>query len=103
MKVTYDKEKRALKLQLEEEVDHYISEKIKNRADFEIKSYMPKSVLLDFENVDFMDSSGIGMIIGRYKTAKLVGSDFKIINVKPPIKKILEVSGILKIIPIETI
>lgn len=100
MNVTYDKTNRVLKLEMVEEIDHCIAEKIRNKADFEIQEYTPKKVLMDFENVSFMDSAGIGMILGRYKTAKMVGSELNIINVKPNIKKVLEMSGVLKIIPI---
>lgn len=100
MKVTYDNKKKELKLQITEEIDQYMAEKIRNRADFEIQKYMPKRVLMDFENVSFMDSAGIGMILGRYKTAKLIGGTFNICNVAPRVKKVLEMSGALKIIQI---
>ncbi len=100
MKVTYDNENKELKLQITEEIDQYMAEKLRNRADFEIQKYMPKKVLMDFEDVSFMDSAGIGMILGRYKTAKLVGGTLNICNVTPSIKKVLEMSGVLKIIPI---
>ena len=101
MEVTYDKENKTLKFKITEEIDHCIAEKIRNRADFEIQKNMPQRIVLDLKDVEFMDSAGIGMILGRYKTAKLMGSIFTICNVKPPIKKILEMSGVLKIIPIK--
>jgi len=100
MKVTYDSKDKLLTMHITEEIDHHISERIRDRADFEIQKYMPKKVILDFENVNFMDSSGIGMLIGRYKTASMFGSTIKMINVKPNIKKVFEMAGILKIIPI---
>lgn len=100
MKVTYDNENKLLKLQITEEVDHCMAEKIRNKADFEIQKYMPQKIVMDFGNVSFMDSAGIGMILGRYKTAKLVGGTLNLSNVKPEIKKVLEMSGVLKIIPI---
>lgn len=100
MNITYEKESRLLKFQMTEEIDHYMAEKIRSKADFEIQEHTPKSVLMDFENVSFMDSAGIGMLLGRYKTAKMVGSTLNIANVKPNIKKVLEMSGVLKIIPI---
>ena len=100
MKVTYDSKDKLLTMYITEEIDHHISEKIRDRADFEIQKYMPKKVILDFENVNFMDSSGIGMLIGRYKTATMFGSAINMINVKPNIKKVFEMAGILKIIPI---
>lgn len=100
MNVTYDKENKLLKLQMTEEIDHYMAEKIRNKADFEIQEYTPKKVIMDFKNVSFMDSAGIGMILGRYKTAKMIGSTLNITNVSPSVKKVLEMSGVLKIIPI---
>lgn len=100
MKVTYDNENKQLKLQITEEIDHCMAEKIRNKADFEIQKYMPQKIVMDFDNVSFMDSAGIGMILGRYKTAKLVGGTLNLSNVKPEIKKVLEMSGVLKIIPI---
>lgn len=100
MNVTYDNKSKLLKLQMTEEIDHCMAEKIRNRADFEIQKHMPQEVIMDFENVSFMDSAGIGMILGRYKMAKMIGGTLNITNVKPSLKKVLEMSGILKIIPI---
>ena len=68
--------------------------------DNEIQRYMPKRVIFDFNNVTFMDSAGIGMLIGRYKIARIFGASTELINVKTSIRKIFEMSGVLKIIPI---
>lgn len=68
--------------------------------DNEIQRYMPKRTIFDFNNVTFMDSAGIGMLIGRYKIARMLGGSLELTNVKPSIKKIFEMCGILKIIPI---
>jgi len=100
MNVTYDKKNRLLKLQITEEIDHFMAEKIRNKVDFEIQKYMPKRVLMDFDKVSFMDSAGIGMILGRYKLAKMIGGTLDITNVTPSVKKVLEMSGVLKIINI---
>lgn len=100
MKVNYNALDKLLIMQITEEIDHHISERIRDRADFEIQKYMPKKIILDFERVNFMDSSGIGMLIGRYKTATMFGSTINMINVKPNIKKVFEMAGVLKLIPI---
>lgn len=100
MNAIYDNKEKILKLEITEEIDHCIAEKIRNRADFEIQKYMPKKVLMDFNNVSFMDSAGIGMILGRYKNINMLGGTLELINVTPSIKKVLEMSGILKIIKI---
>ena len=103
MKTKYIKKDKLLILKITEEIDHHSCEKIKKRADYEIQIHIPKKVIFDFENVNFMDSSGIGMIIGRYKLTSMFGGKTSMINVKPVIKKVFEMSGILKLIPIEEI
>ncbi len=101
MKVDYIKEDKLLILRITEEIDHYSCEKIKKRIDYEIEVHIPKKVIFDFSDVNFMDSSGIGMILGRYKLVSMFGGKTSLVNVKPTIKKVLEMSGILKLIPIE--
>ncbi len=100
MKVTYNEKDKLLTMQITEEIDHHCAEKIRARADFEIQKYIPKKLVLDFEKVSFMDSAGIGMILGRYKMIKMFGGTMSMVNVAPNVKKVFEMSGILKIIPI---
>ena len=64
MQVKYIKEDKQLIFKIDEEIDHHSSEKIRKRADYEIQVHIPKKLIFDFENVTFMDSSGIGMLIG---------------------------------------
>ena len=73
MKVEYIKGEKKLILKLEEEIDHHKCEKIKKRADYEIEVHIPKKLVFDLDNVLFMDSSGIGMLIGRYKLCTMLG------------------------------
>ena len=68
--------------------------------DNEITRYMPRKVLFDFNEVSFMDSAGIGMLLGRYKIIKMLGGQLELLNVNKQIEKIFEISGILKIIPL---
>lgn len=100
MKVTYNEKDKLLLLQITEELDHHTSEKIRARADFEIQKYIPKRLTIDFSNVNFMDSAGIGMVLGRYKMITMFGGEMNMVNVKPNVKKVFEMSGITKIIPI---
>lgn len=100
MKVTYNEKDKFLFLEITEEIDHHTSEKIRTRADFEIQKYIPKKLIMDFSNVNFMDSAGIGMILGRYKMVTMFGGTMNITNVSTSVKKVLEMAGITKIIPI---
>ena len=100
MEIDYNSIDSLLKLKLTEEIDHYTTEKIRRRADYEIQRYMPKKVVFDFSNVSFMDSSGLGMVVGRYKLATMLGGKLEMENVRPNLQKIFKMSGILKFIPI---
>ena len=95
----YNKDK-LLVLKLTEEIDECSVQKIRRKADYEIERYMPKKTIFDFNCVSFMDSAGIGLIIGRYRLANMLGGTLEITNVSESIKKILEMSGILKIIQV---
>ena len=81
---------KLLILKITEEIDHHTTEKIRRKMDNEITRYMPRKVLFDFNEVSFMDSAGIGLIIGRYKVAKLFGGEVEIANARPSVKKVLD-------------
>lgn len=100
MNTKYEDKDKLLIFEITEEIDHHTTEKIRRKMDNEIQRYMPKKTIFDFNNVTFMDSAGIGMLIGRYKIARMLGGTLELKNVKPSIKKIFEMCGILKIIPI---
>ena len=86
-------------VEITEDIDHHVAEKIRRKIDEQITRYMPRKTVFDFSRVTFMDSAGIGMIIGRYKMMKLIGGSLEIVNVGTQTKRILEMSGIGKIIP----
>jgi stage II sporulation protein AA (anti-sigma F factor antagonist) len=100
MESKYYNEEKLLVLKLTEEIDECSVQKIRRKADYEIERHIPKKVIFDFNSVSFMDSAGIGLIIGRYRIANMLGGVVEIANVAESIKRILELSGILKIIPI---
>ena len=100
MNVKHFIEDKILLFEFTEELDHHESERIRKRADYEIQRFMPKKVIFDFKKVNFMDSAGVGLIIGRYKTVSYFGGLLELVNVKPKIKKIFEMSGVLKIVSI---
>ncbi len=95
----YEKDK-LLVFKISEEIDDYTVRKIRRRADYEIERYMPKRVVFDFDSVTFMDSAGIGLIIGRYKFVNMLGGKLELTNLTQSVKRIFEMSGILKIIPV---
>ena len=101
MEITYIKKDKRLIFEIEEDIDECCVQKIRRRIDNEIQRYMPKEVIFDFSNVSFMDSAGVGLIIGRYKLINMIGGELKIANVNTQIQKIFEMSGLLRLIPVE--
>ena len=99
MKTFYEKENKRLIFEIHEDIDECVAKKIRRKLDNEIERYMPKEVIFDFNKVSFMDSAGIGLVIGRYKLANMLGGKVRVANLTTPVKKIFEMSGMLKIIP----
>lgn len=64
---------KTLLVEITEEIDHHSTEKMRRLIDDDITRYMPRKVIFDFNKVSFMDSAGIGMIIGRYKMVNMFG------------------------------
>ena len=101
MEIQYLKEDKVLKLKIIEELDHHAVEKLRRKADYEIERYIPRKVIFDFNNVSFMDSAGIGLILGRYRNISTLGGRLEVINVSETVNKILIMSGVNKIIDIK--
>ncbi len=100
MVVDFVQNERKLKLSFNGEIDHHSCAEMAVIADNAIKKYLPKELIFDFKNVKFMDSAGIGMVIGRYKELIRFGGKAKMVNVSSEIKRIFNMVGIFKIIPI---
>lgn len=101
METVYKNEDKSLTLKITEELDHHTVEKIRRRADYEIERYIPRKVILDFNSVSFMDSAGIGLILGRYKNISILGGKLEVVNVSKQVIKILNMSGLTKLIEIK--
>ena len=101
MKSNYSKEKKELIIELTEEIDQHTSDSIRTKIDDEIEKYIPLNVVIDFNKINFMDSSGIGMILGRYKLIKMLGGNMQLINVNKITKRIFDMSGVSRLINIK--
>src|SRR5574344_1125608 len=92
---------KVLTLKVTEEIDQHTTEKMRRKIDNEITRFMPRKVIFDFSDVNFMDSAGIGMLLGRYKIVNMLGGTLEIVNINKQMKKLFEMSGILQIIPVK--
>ncbi len=97
MTIDYDKTEDILSVVLDSEIDHHSAAVMREAVDGEIAEKQPEFVYLNFENVVFMDSSGIGFILGRYKNVRSYGGNLKVINPGSNIKKLIRLSGIEKL------
>ncbi len=80
------------------EIDQSCAGEIRARIDGELQAHPVQNLILDFAEVSFMDSSGIGMVLGRYKEIKARGGKTMIIRTRPQVDRLLELSGLKKII-----
>ena len=83
------------------EVDHCFADEIRDMVDRKLQLENIQYLEFDFKNTEFMDSSGIGLLMGRYKLIRALGGSVRIVHAGERIQKILMLSGIHKIIPIE--
>lgn len=93
----YSKE-RNLIVKIKGDIDHHTSETIKTKIEKEFSVYNTKNLIFDFSGLEFMDSSGIGMIIGRYKTVKKSGGEVVIASLSDVSKKLIELCGLHKLL-----
>lgn len=98
--MNYQVQENCLTIYLPKEVDHHNAEEMKKCADSIIEKEHIKYVIFDFAGTDFMDSSGIGVIMGRYRTICLIGGEVWAVHTNARIKKILTMSGVTKIMQI---
>ena len=76
------------------DIDHHAAREIRTELDDVISRSRPELLILDFENVGFMDSSGIGLILGRSRSVRAVGGELLIKNVRREIAEVIKISGL---------
>lgn len=94
---TYRRYRDVLVIGLPSEVDHHSSQGMKETAQTHIKNGHVRYVIFDFEKTNFMDSSGIGVLLGQYKLMAAVRGRVAVCGVDRRIHRILDMSGIYNI------
>ena len=89
-----------LMVRMPEEIDHHRAGYISENADRYLMREEVRNVVFDFENTRFMDSSGIGIIMGRYRKISCFGGKVYAINMDSQIQRILQVSGLNKVVEV---
>ena len=76
------------------EIDHHNAKSLRQDIDFSLRENQPEELIMDFSEVGFMDSSGIGLDMGRFKLMQEIGGNLVVRNPPPHIKKVMRLSGI---------
>ncbi|WP_163537781.1 anti-sigma F factor antagonist [Gracilibacillus sp. YIM 98692] len=92
----------VLIVRLEGELDHHSASRLKMEWQEYLKNERIKHVILNLENLHFMDSSGLGVVLGRYKEVKQLGGEMIVCSVSPSVKRLFDMSGIFKIVRLES-
>jgi stage II sporulation protein AA (anti-sigma F factor antagonist) len=91
----------VLCIRLEGELDHHTAEDLRNLATNAIEKHQIRHILLNLEHLSFMDSSGLGVILGRYKQIKQLHGEMVVCAISPAIERLFDLSGLFKIMRLE--
>jgi stage II sporulation protein AA (anti-sigma F factor antagonist) len=80
------------------ELDHHAVEPMRDELEQRLQDTNYRGLIMSFRAIDFMDSSALGLILGRYRTLSLQGGKMALCEVSPALKRIFELSGLLKIL-----
>lgn len=91
-----------LRAVLSGELDHHSARELRAELDAALCEMMPHTLILDFGGVTFMDSSGVGLIMGRYKLLQSFDGEVAVENAPPRIEQMLRLSGVGQLAEIRT-
>lgn len=98
MRLNLKVENNILVVYLDGELDHHSAEEVREDIDSAIDSKNIKNLIFELSNMKFMDSSGIGVVIGRYKKIDNLGGKVGVVISNPHVDRIFQMAGIYKII-----
>ena len=100
MEITTRYRNNVLVVTLKGELDHHTADGLRQIVEKELDKDIAQHVLLNLSGLKFMDSSGLGVILGRYRRLSAQGGRMAACNLHPHIERLYELSGLPKIIPV---
>ena len=94
MPITVNSRDSGLTIALSGEIDHHGAGRLRETIDDSVRRTCPRMLVLDFGGVEFMDSSGIGVVLGRYRLMQDMGGKLALKNLPPHIRRVMQVAGI---------
>ena len=102
MDFQYEVKGASLTIYVPRELDHHVASQIQARADLAVDTYRIQTVIFDFSETEFMDSSGIGVILGRCRNMGFAGGKVKAVHLKNErVRKIFSMAGLYKLVKVE--
>ena len=83
------------------EIDHHAAQALRREIDAQIDARMPELLTMDFSGVTFMDSSGIGLVMGRFRLMQETGGKVILQNLPAPLRKVMKLAGLDKLAEIQ--
>ena len=98
--ITYENSERILTVCPIGEIDHHSAATLRGEIDEMIRKYSPLCLILDFSRVDFCDSSGIAVVLGRYRLMRSLGGELELTGLPDNVRHIFEMADLKKIVKI---
>ncbi len=101
LNIDMETKQSVLLVRLEGELDHHTAETLKNKIESALLERDIRHIVLNLKELSFMDSSGIGVILGRYKQIKEKQGEMIVCSISPQVKRLFDMSGLFKVIRLE--
>lgn len=101
LQIQMEHHRKALIARLVGELDHHTAETVKQQLEMAIEQGDSKHLILSLKELSFMDSSGLGVILGRYKHITGKGGKMVVCDVSPSVYRLFEMSGLFKILSVQ--
>ncbi len=99
--IVFERTETFLKVAVMGEIDHHCVKEYNKKIDYEIFTHRPQLFIMELSGVTFMDSSGLGLILGRYRLTKEAGIRFRLDNPNVNVMRIIKLAGCEKMIDIK--
>ncbi len=98
--ITYEVQERILTVSIVGEIDHHTAAELRTDIDKLIQKYSPLCLILNFSQVDFCDSSGIAVVLGRYRLMHSLGGEVELTDLPGNVAHIFEMADLKRIVKI---
>ena len=98
--IRYEICERILTVSVEGEIDHHSAAGLRGEIDGLVRKYSPLCLILDFDGVDFCDSSGIALVLGRYRLMRSLGGEVELIRLPETVRHIFDMADLKRFVKV---